>query len=425
MKTIRLFVVLSLIATTLTISSCNEKESDVGLGLEDPSTLYDGIRDTVYLTPYIFFDDSLATSGYRIGLLGRTEDPYCGTTCAKFYTQVALPSAGGINVNSSAEVISASLSLKLDDVFTYIRPRPNGRRPYAYNLHIKVHQLAEALNDSTIYYASNTTPINTFNCFVDTTIMFPADSRSLTIPLRSNIYGFLRTSATNEEFVANMKGICIEINENDYDPVMLAVNLDAVDTKLTVKCADSTDTVAYDFLIGYGTTHYSSFSHDYSTSAIPTIQTADSLDYSDYLYLQPMGGTRVKFYLDTAWFSNFCSKHPTAVIHYAELKLPVTDPDTSKMASRLQAFHISSTGFHSLVLDASDPIRYSGFDGYYDAGRKFYRLLLTRHLQNLLRDRHDYGTLLTIESRRSSAYSCRINGNAQAERPRIEIVYSE
>ena len=54
--------------------ACTEKESDLGVDLQDPFSLYSGIRDTAYMTGCTIYDDSLWTAGYQYGIFGDYED---------------------------------------------------------------------------------------------------------------------------------------------------------------------------------------------------------------------------------------------------------------------------------------------------------------------------------------------------------------
>ena len=56
----------------------------------------------------------------------------------------------------------------------------------------------------------------------------------------------------------------------------------------------------------------------------------------------------------------------------------------------------------------------------------YYRIRCTQHLQEMLREGHDNGTLLLLDERRSKAARTIINGPLQATNPmKICFVYSE
>ena len=76
-----------------------------------------------------------------------------------------------------------------------------------------------------------------------------------------------------------------------------------------------------------------------------------------------------------------------------------------------------------------DAFTYKGFDGTYDNTKGYYRMRITQHLQKIMREGRDFGTLLVINGRRSSPARIKLNGAssaATANNPiRIEFIYSE
>ena len=62
---------------------------------------------------------------------------------------------------------------------------------------------------------------------------------------------------------------------------------------------------------------------------------------------------------------------------------------------------------------------------FYDTDRNCYRLRVTQHVQGLLRNKADPGTLLVLDARQNDAARIVLNGISAADPVRIEIVYSE
>ena len=438
---------MALVATSLLMIGCEEKESDVGSALIDPSTMYNGTRDTVYLTGYTEYEDSLETSDYAFELIGKNSDPVMGKTLAYAYSQVGLADANGVNVSESSVVDSAVLRLVVTDVYSTqlstaglnaLAPKSRvanlaSRYRATQQAHIKVFQLGDTLTDRS-YYATDTVLTDYSTCFLDTVVSIGELPATLSLPLRSNIYNLLRQQATSAEFMERMKGIKIEVNSDEGDDnMMLTVNFNAVSTRLTIYCKDSTAQTSYDFMIGHKTgstvKHFVHFAHTYDGTPLAQFANeqgrGDSISGGQALYLQPMGGTKVCMKLDPKWYSNFRKEHPYAVVDYAELTLPVTNGDTNIMGARILAYKVASDSSMTLISDGSDASRYSGYDGYFSVEKGLYRIRVTRHLQQLLQAASDYGTVLVIDARRSSAKSTVLNGYAQESRPRITLVYSE
>ena len=156
--------------------------------------------------------------------------------------------------------------------------------------------------------------------------------------------------------------------------------------------------------------------------------TTDSVDGNRYAYLCPMGGTNIKVYFDS-FVSDFHRQHPFAVIHHAELILPIADVAPNSKPELLAAFKCYLDGYVVSIPDMYDTYTSAGYDGHYDAERRCYRMRITQHLQKMLNSGMDLGTLLVISGRRSSPEHTVINGadlTATSGNPiRIEFVYSE
>ena len=397
----------------------------MGSSLVDPATLYNGTRDTVYLNGYTVYDDSLLTSDYSEALIGSFNDATLGKTSAFLYTQIALPDDNGLNVSSQVSFDSVDITLVLNNVFS-------SSSATTHNAHFRIYQLQEAFIDGN-YYGNDSITWNTQVCFLDLDTTISSDVRTIRFKLDSaQIVPFLSSNVSTSDFLANMKGIRVSLNEFESNDVMLSINMNAVDTKLTLHCSkDSTD-IALNFILGHksglATRHFVQFRHNYAGTPISRFdnlsQRDDTIGISTAAYLKPMGGTRVVYKLDTAWYNDFRRQHPYAVVNYAELLLPVVSGDTNTLPKRLLAYK-GASGDAALVSDAIDANRYSGFDGYFNNDTKYYRMRVVRHLQQLLTEGVDNGTTISIDARRSNPKSVTIKGSSTTDRPRIALVYSE
>ena len=141
-----------------------------------------------------------------------------------------------------------------------------------------------------------------------------------------------------------------------------------------------------------------------------------------------MGGTNVRVCFDS-FVSQFRQQHPYAVIHYAELVLPLADIAPDDRPDLIAAFKCFNDGTIANIPDMFDAYTYSGYDGKYDAARNCYRLRITQHFQKIVKSGMDLGTLLVLNGRRTSALRTVLNGgdlSATGGNPfRIEFVYSE
>lgn len=409
--------------------SCNEKESDLGVDLQDPATLYNGIIDTAYGIAYTVFDDSLLTSGQSNALIGCYSDNVFGMSEGILFTQITTANDGGVEFDQYSHIDSAILSFSLANVY----PDATGSKSY-HNLHFEVYQLAEKLLRDSAYYAFDDVPVNSVCFFDDVVSVAQSDSMVVSMNLNENFLALVRNQryGSAEEFEEMMKGVRIRL-VNDGTPMMATVNLAASATRLTTyyRYINGSDTIArtYDFVVSQTAPHFSRFVNNYSGSlATFNANTADSVDGSRYLYLSPMGGTNIKVNFN-AFVQQFSQLHPYAVIHYAELLMPVADIAPADKPDMIVAFKCYNDGTVVSIPDIYDTYTYSGFDGKYNADQGYYRMRITQHLQKIVKSGMDLGTLLVLNGRRSSALRTVINGSdptMTANHPIcIRFVYSE
>jgi hypothetical protein len=408
--------------------ACDEKESDLGVNLQDPATLYNGICDTAYGTAYTVYDDSLLTSGQASVLIGCYSDNLFGTSEAVFFSKITTANDGGVEFDQNSIIDSAVLTMTVSSIFPEINSKSYR------DLHFEVYQLSEPVLRDSAYYAFDELPVTSV-CFFDDVVRL-AQSDSMVVSMRmSDAFVNMLSNHRYESstaFEEVMKGVRIRL-VNDGTPVMVTVNLAAVATKLTTyyKYVNSGDTIArtYDFVISQAAPHFNQFKNNYAgvLSAFNS-NVSDSLDGSRYLYLSPMGGTNIKVNFNS-FVQQFRQQHPYAVIHYAELLLPVADIAPDSKPDLIAAFKCYNDGAVSSIPDMFDAFTASGYDGHYSDESNCYRLRITQHFQKTMKSGMDLGTLLVLNGRRSSAMHTVINGcdaALTAGNPiRIQFVYSE
>lgn len=409
--------------------ACSEKETDLGIELQDPATFYDGKCDTAYGVACTVFDDSLVTSGWSSLLLGCYSDDVFGQSEAILYTQVCSPNDEGVAFDQYCRIDSVVLSLAISEIYGSI-PSSKGYR----DLHFEVYQLAEGLMTDSTYYADDELAVSSHCLFNGVVRQEETDTMVVDLKLNNSIISLLdnKTYATADDFKDAMKGLRIRL-VNDGTPQMATVNLAAAATRMTVYYAYQNEEESiyrtYEFAIGHTVTHFNQYKNHY-TGLLSTFNSnhADSLNGNRYLYLSPMGGTNVKLNFND-FIQQFKAAHPYAVIHYAELLLPVSDIAMNEKPAQIAALKYYSNGTVVNIPDMYDAYTYQGFDGTYDADKGYYRLRITQHLQQLIRNGVDYGTLLILNGRRSSAAHTVLNGydaNVTSNNPvRIQFIYSE
>lgn len=420
-KAIKMLLSLTLVASFM---SCTEKDSDLGLALQDPSTIYNGIVDTVYGSAYTVFDDSLNTKNLNSAIIGSGVD-CISTTVATFYSNVSTPKGASVNFESDWNIDSVVLSFGVTGV--YVLPSDSSANQ---DLHFIIRQLDKRLEKDSSYISTSVVGVSSTVFFDDVVTLERNDSMIVRLKLTDAFTDLIanHSYSSADEFEEAVKGFYIEL-ENTTDRKYVTLNLAASATRLTAYYTiDNDGTPAqrtYDFAFGVDVTHFSHFDKTFTGDLAPFNTSATVSIGGPTVYLSPLGGSNIRFDLD-AFVRQFHKDHPLAIIHYAELILPVdvanAPEDRPESLSALQMFDDDTVAY---VADMYDPFTYMGFDGSYDAVRKCYRMRITQHLQNLISEGSDKGTLIVISNRRTSWTHTHINGDSSTDPIRVEFVYSE
>lgn len=415
-------------AVSMLMAACSEKESDLGVVLQDPATLFNGVVDTAYGTACTVFDDSLLTSGQRFALVGCYSNAEFGYSEASIYSAIYSPNGDGVAFDQYYTIDSVVLSLSIEELY------PAGTSKGYRNLHFEVAQLGETPMKDTAYYAFSELPLSGVTFFDDVVRVAESDSMVARMRLNNNFVSLIdnHTYATADDFAAAMKGFRVRL-VNDGMPIMATVNLAASATRLTVYYTydngEGSTPRTHELSIGNSVPHFNNYKNVYSgVLSLFNSSTTDSINGSRYLYLCPMGGTNVR--LDFSDFvTQFHAQHPYAVVHYAELLLPVADISPSDRPDLITAFKCYNDGSVVSIPDLVDAHLYNGFDGTYHDDMGCFRLRVTQHLQKLLLSGMDLGTLLVLNGRRSSVAHAVLNGyDRTATNDKgvcIRFVYSE
>lgn len=409
------FFCFSLLILSLS-TACTDKESELGLNLVDPATIYNGKTETLLAnTAYSLRDDSLRTSGYSFCIIGNRYDTLYGYASSELYTRIGLASGTNSIDFSNVNIDSVVLTLVIDELY----PNPTA----SYNFHFEVMQLAEIV-DTIDYYSTDTLKVNETKLFFDQTVTVGVQDSVVSLKLDPSIYDILKQSGSNTDFSNATKGLRIRIVD-DADRGMVTLNLAALRTCMTAyyhyPYGDDTTLMSYRFLVGTGVQHFTHFYHNYTGTIFAD---ADSVDGTDRLFLEPLAGHNVKLNFNNQ-LQAFRAAHPLAVIHHAELLMPViAASSTEDYPSQIIVSRCTDSN-EVYIPDQVDAYTYHGYDGTYDADRGLYRVRITQHIQDLLREGGDPGTLLMLDARRSSARQVVLAGRNASDPIKIVIVYSE
>lgn len=399
-------------------TACTDEETELGNNLPGTGAAFDGKTATFHANRAMSVrEDSLMTTGYNtyntLGIIGNYSDATFGKVGSTLYTQIALPS-NYTDINFSALTID---SVVLTLVKQSLYPDTLG----SYNFHFEVMQLAEPLLSDTLYDSRHELPVDPTKVFYDNALTVTPTDTVISLHLTDGIKSMLQQTATADQFIQTTKGLRVRLTEAG-DMGMLGINFAATKTCLTVYFryheTDSIDS-KYVFLLGTGTSHYTHFEHDYTGSIT---QGQDSIDGSTFLYLEPLAGYTAYLQFDND-IRAFVAAHPTATVHHAELLLPLSTAADGIRPNQLLAR--KADGSNRYIADMLDAQTLSGFDGKYDSERNCYRLRVTQHVQEMLRNGTDSGTMILIDSRQSTAARTILDGIATTNPVRIEIIYTE
>ena len=406
------------------LCSCHD-DTTLGMGLQDPSTLFDGIRDTFLVKAQTLHTDSLITSGNSYVLVGQMDDPTFGRTEATAYLQVTTGDNNGLEFDQYCTIDSIVLGLYAQSIYPSTAS--------SYPLHIRVHQLAEPVLSDTSYYYFDTLRAEGSPLFDSTITLTHSDTNRLSLRLDPSLHTLLEGhSYTSSEFREAFKGLRVSLVD-DGNPLMVTLNMAASASKIEVYYhytnAGEERNLIRTLSIGVLNAHFTHYTHNY-TGALSRFNTnlKDSLDGSSTIYMDPLAGTYARLDFN-AYLDTFRTKHPYATIHRAELLLPAPDADTNIIPTRLLALRRNANGTTSYIADIADTYVGGGYDGTYDKTKKRYRMRITRHIQQLLRNGHDYGTNIIVDSRIITPKHVATNGydpTATASNPiRVVLIYSE
>lgn len=425
MKYLKILSISLLAVLSVMCVSCVDDETDMGMGLQDPSSIFNGkVCDTITATAVTVLDDSLLTSNYSTGVIGYYYDNVFGSVKASMYTQAALstPSTGVTFANATIDSVVVSL------VCSGAYPKPSDTNAVV-DLEFQVYEVTEDMYLDTSYYATDSKTYSASPYF-DDMVTFRFTDTIVNLKLNSSIYSKFENKvfASNSEFLEELKGLLIRMNYNTMNNYMLYVNYWAISTGMTVYYKDESGVATkYSFLFDKTAAHFNSYEHNYSGTPLNVFQTqrTDSIEGDQKLYLEALGGTSVKFRFP--YLSNWAAEHPNAVIHQAELfvYLPNETVNSNPPAS-LILYRYDADGSLSAIPDMLDGVLSEGFDGNYNSSNRSYRMRVSRQIQQMVSGSvPDLGMRMYVNSRRSVANRCVVSGTATDQPIKLKIIYTE
>lgn len=398
MKPIRLpsgFISLLLLITFAV--SCQKDPYSLGFSLLPPTdTLAVQTTDTVKVVAYSVLQDSIRSDETSTNMLGCFVDPVFGKTTANFCTQFFL-SSDAIDFGDNPILDSVVLQLRYSSLYGQTNTVQN----------VKVYEMNEDVFRDSAYYTNKL--ISHYPTLLGEKTFQPnlVDSVSLygikVLPhLRINLsqysnyfgnkllYAPSTALANSANFIKFMKGLYVETTPVAADGALISFNMLSSLTSLAVyfKNHDSTgalvDSLMYEFVISDGCTRINTFNHFNYQDAEPDFKkqviNKDTSEGQNKLYLQGLGGVRVKIKLPTI---TDVGEAKNIALNNAVLKLTLLDDDTTYTPpAKLILIKSDTAGKIGFLVDETEGSAY--FGGTYHASDKSYSFRITRHLQQII-----------------------------------------
>jgi hypothetical protein len=396
---------LGLSAALLYLASCT-KPTAFGEGLLSSEVADYAYTDTLTLRCTVEREDSLLSSDRNsispYFLCGQLQDPFFGVSTSEIYSLLQLSNASPNFTNAT-----------LDSAVLYLRFSPAGfYGDTTVPQTLRVHQLDEQLRWDRDYFSNQSLlsgpeigklenflprPSTLYNGF--DTAATAAKAAYIAVPLSADFGNFLLDvdsldMTSDSLFWKKLRGIRISAEPASSPGAMMAFNLNEVNFSF-IRLYYKRDTLNlifdYEFL---GCNKFTHFTHDYSGSSAGQ---AIGQAATDYLYLQGMGGLRLKVEIP------YADQLGDVVINKAELVLataglsgdnPLLKPANQLVFTELQgdsALVLSSDVLHSIGPSLSGS--FDTFGGYPiqekdDAGAPIqrYRMTLNQRFQDMVED---------------------------------------
>jgi len=426
--------------STFFFSSCNDDSGIIGIDIIPPGDQimvhFDNTSDISSRTVYvdsIRSDESNFSSSRNYSLLGSYIDPVFGKTRADFITQVRLSSN---LVDFGEDFYIDSLILFLDLQTLYGDPRQYGSQE------ISVYQLTDTISKDEIYYSN----LNIDDYYDDSQLLGhlnikPSLGDSI-IAIKINPAPFVdllsdtSNLVDNETFLKIFKGLYITTNQVDFVGSVMSFALLSDYSRLRLyyhnypgefPLVPATASSKFDFLINENCARVNLFYHDYEGAANPIQNINDTIAEDSLVYVQAMGGLKVKVDLNDI---NKWQDSIGVVINSANLIVPVLDNSTD-IFSPLQLLtlsYINDNGDNVIFPDLfhNGAFFQDYFKGTYNSVLHAYEFNIALYIQGLIDGSlpmhgfyiHPYSTESTVLANRTI-----LKGAKATNGMRIHITY--
>ena len=268
MRYLKILSILFVSTLSVLFVGCVDDETDMGMGLQDPLSIFDGkVCDTITATASTFLDDSLLTSNYSSGVIGYYRDDVFGELKASLYTQASLstPTTGVSFAGATIDSVIVNL------VCTGAYPKSSDSN--SVSLNFQVYEVTEDMYLDTSYYATDSKTIGTL--YFDDAVDFKPTDTVVNLKLNSSIFSKLENNifTDNANFLQTLKGLCIRMNYGAERNYLLYINYWATSTGMTVYYKDKDGNAnTYAFLFDKTAAHFNSYEHNYLGTPLNVFQ---------------------------------------------------------------------------------------------------------------------------------------------------------
>ena len=377
--------------TILVIYSCKKDPYQVGLDLLPPSdTLKIKSTDTCTVTAYTERIDSIATSNCSTLALGSIADPVFGHSTVSLYTQLQ-PSSTSVDFGTAPAVDSLILMLYYSGYYGDTTTQQK----------IRVYEVAQDMHLDSGYYSNR--QMQVYPTLLSELSFKPSPNDSVKVGstmysahIRLNLskyssyfankllYGPSSVYSTTAMFSTFMKGLYIETEAVNSGGALLNFNISESLSKMILYFHNaSADSLAYSYLLNTSCARFLHINHNRYFDAAQDLKqqiiNRDTLLGKNMLYLQGLGGTRIRFRMP--YMMNF-SKNRKIAINDALLMFNNASTDTTLKPPPLLICIRDSAGLVGSVIDELEGTAYFGGSYNKTSGSYFFRL--TRHIQKLI-----------------------------------------
>lgn len=371
--------------------SCKKEPYEIGLDLLPPGdTLRVFSTDTSTVIAYTVRVDTITTSNCAALSLGSIADPVFGQSTTSFFTQIE-PTSSSVDFGTAPQVDSLILMLYYSGWYgdTTVAQR------------IRVYEVADDMHIDSSYYSNDRMRIYPNMLSEMTFKPRPRDS----VKVGENMYSahirinlsklnnyfankllYAPNSAYSSSAMFNlfMKGLYVETLPVSSGGALLNFNISESLTKMILYFHNQKqDSLSYPFLLNTGCARFLHIDHnnyyDADQDLKQQIVNRDTLRGRNLLYLQGLGGTRIKFRMP--YIQNF-AKGKKIAINDALLLLSNPSNDTTLKPPPNLVLLRDSAGYIGSVIDENEGAGY--FGGIYNSTSRSYYFRLTRHIQKLI-----------------------------------------